>query len=95
MKKRWAIVLIVLGCIGVIQYFYFQFFTTLALDYHYVTTPDPTWGKYGLIHIETTVTRNWLVGIIPAIVGVIFVLIGGVKVGKNKSASVESDATSR
>jgi hypothetical protein len=95
MKKRWAVVLLVLGIFGVLQYFYFQFFSTLALDYHYTTYPDPEFGKFGLMHIETTVTRNWSVGIVPAIVGVIFVLIGGLKLGKNKGAESKSDAVSR
>jgi len=95
MKKRWAIVLLVLGVFGVLQYFYFQFFTTLALDYHYTTYPDPEFGKFGLMHIETTVTRNWGVGIVPAIVGTIFVLVGGINLGRKKKAETQSDAVSR
>lgn len=85
MKKRTAIILLVLGSIGILQYLYFQFCTTIALDYHYTTYPDSEFGKFGLMHIERTVTRNWAVGIIPAIIGPILVLVGGVSLGKRKS----------
>jgi hypothetical protein len=82
MKNRWAVILVILGCIGILQYCYFQLFTSLAIHNIYNVIPDPTYGKWGLMDVEVTVIRDWGVGIIPAIAGAFLILIGGIRLKK-------------
>ena len=67
-----AIVLVVLGVIGVAQYVYFQF-TPLAYTYEYYTYYMP-----GVPHemIGVNVTRDWGLGLVGAIVGAVLLGLG-------------------
>jgi hypothetical protein len=78
------ITLIALGVVGVLQYIYFQF-TPLALKYSYEMTPDPEFGEFGLINLETSVTRDWMLGIIPALVGVCLLVFGVVRLALKRN----------
>jgi len=77
------ITLIVLGVVGVLQYIYFQL-TPLALNYSYELVPDPEYGQFGLKTIETTVTRDWTVGVIGLLIGLVLLSIGVYKLVKSR-----------
>lgn len=70
-----SITLIVLGILGIFQYVYFQF-TSLALNYTYKIWPDEEFGKFGLQHIETTVTRDWSLGLAGILIGAVLLVLG-------------------
>jgi len=77
------ITLIVLGVVGVLQYIYFQL-TPLALNYSYELAPDPEYGQFGLMDLETTVTRDWTVGVIGLLIGLVLLSIGVYKLVKSR-----------
>jgi len=70
-----GIALVVLGILGIAQYIYFQF-TPLAFNYSYSVTPDKDFGEFGLMHLDTIVTRDWSVGIVGAGLGILLLLVG-------------------
>jgi len=67
-----AIVLVVLGIIGMGQYVYFQF-TALAYTYEYYKYHEP--GVPGEM-IGVNVIRDWGVGLAGAIVGAVLLGLG-------------------
>ena len=68
-------ILTTLGILGIIQYIYFQF-TPLALKYSYIITPDPNYGQFGLNHITTIATRDWTLGIVGLVIGIVLLTLG-------------------
>jgi len=66
---------LVLGILGIAQYTYWQF-TPLALNYSYIVVPAEEYGQFGLKTIEMIITRDWTVGVIGLLVGLVFLAIG-------------------
>jgi hypothetical protein len=86
MKK--TIAFIVLGSLGVLQYVYFQF-TPLAFNYSYKVVPDSEYGKFGLMTLETTVTRDWTAGIIGALIGIVLLCLGIIQLRRKRQHTSE------
>lgn len=70
---RKAIILIVLGSLGILQYIYFQF-TPLAYNYEGVVTETDIFGHE--IITEVIWTRDWTAGIVGALIGIILLFFG-------------------
>ena len=70
-----TIALIVLGIIGLGQYAYFQLFSNLAFNYEYELVIENVGGiEVPMVHVITT--RDWVVGLGGAIIGIILLGIG-------------------
>jgi len=78
-----SIVFMILGTLGVAQYVYWQF-TPLALNYNYSVVPAEEYGQFGLKTIETTVTRDWTVGVVGLLIGLVLLSIGVYKLVKSR-----------
>jgi hypothetical protein len=78
-----SIVFTILGAFGVAQYVYWQF-TPLALSYSYRVVPAEEYGQFGLKTIETTVTRDWTVGVVGLLIGLVLLSIGVYKLVKSR-----------
>ncbi len=89
MKRK--IVLFTLGTLGIAQYIYFQC-TPLAFNYSYETIPDPILGKFGVMNLETTMTRDWTLGIIGLLIGLVLLILGTIQLIKeHKQIKVITD----
>ena len=87
MKK--GIIPIMLGVFGVAQYIYFQS-TPLAYNYHYESVPDPTYGKFGLMTIITTTTRDWTIGLVGLLIGLVLLSLGIFWLARQKRQGIKA-----
>ena len=77
-----GITLIILGSLGVIQYIYFQL-TPLALKYGGVVTERIAGHD---VVTEIIWVRDWYVGIVGALIGVVILFFGIYRLMKTKKA---------
>jgi len=77
-----GITLIILGCLGVAQYIYFQF-TPLAFNYGGVVTEKIAGHD---VVTEIIWVRDWSVGIVGALIGAVILFFGVYRLMKTKKA---------
>ena len=73
-----AITFLVLGIAGIAQYIYFQF-TPLAFNYDVYQSDN-------LIHV--TATRDWTVGLVGAVAGIVLLGLGVYRYRKSRAQSI-------